>query len=186
MSFLIWRILKNWLPIDTLLHQKGLGSLRHGVWLRKKIFTQLHHVFKAWSLTVSEKGHIRWLIPVLVLCSLWVARNKAKHGGIAFMGLSRVLIIASLSLCNPTCCIINTGGVDLEVAALFDVHPLKPRPKKPVKLMWVKLPRGILKLNIDGAFKDDWRGLGGIIRDDQGSIIMVVGFCFAYYLCFGC
>ncbi|GAA0173247.1 hypothetical protein LIER_26903 [Lithospermum erythrorhizon] len=47
---------------------------------------------------------------------------------------------------------------DLEVTVLFDVHPLKPSPKKPMKLMWVKPPRGILKLNIDGAFNDAWGG----------------------------
>ncbi|GAA0141642.1 hypothetical protein LIER_35428 [Lithospermum erythrorhizon] len=108
MSFLVWRILKNWLPLDTLLHKKGnqfaskcqccwsIESHNHvfltnpiaiqvwdhyvgmfGIW--QQIFTQLHLVFKAWSLTVSEKGYIRRLIPVLILLSLWVARNKAKH-----------------------------------------------------------------------------------------------------------
>ncbi|GAA0159727.1 hypothetical protein LIER_43490 [Lithospermum erythrorhizon] len=66
---------------------------------------------------------------------------------------------------------------DLKVATLFDVHPLKPRPRKPVKLLWAKPPRGLFKLNIDGTFKDAWGGLRGVIRDAQGSIVMVVGFC---------
>ncbi|GAA0151187.1 hypothetical protein LIER_09964 [Lithospermum erythrorhizon] len=131
--------------------------------LRRQIFTQLHHVFKDWSLTIFEKGHIRRLISVLVLWSLWVARNKTKHGEqrYSFHGVvTRVNHCLSLIVQSDMLHYKHWRG-DLEVVALFDVHPLKPRPKKPMKLMWVKPPGGIVKLNIDGAFKDAW-GVSGV------------------------
>ncbi|GAA0146460.1 hypothetical protein LIER_42910 [Lithospermum erythrorhizon] len=208
MSFLVWRILKSWLPIDSLLHRKGIHfaskcqccrnveSLNHvfltnqiaiQVWdhyarifgIRKQIFTHIHLVFKAWSLTVSDKGHIRRLIPVLILWSLWVARNKAKHGEqrYSFHGIvQRINRCLAITIPSGIMQFKHWKG-DLGVAALFNVQPLKPRPRKPMKLLWINPPSGHYKLNIDGAFKDAWGGLGGIIRDAQGCIVMVVAFC---------
>ncbi|GAA0171535.1 hypothetical protein LIER_41177 [Lithospermum erythrorhizon] len=38
------------------------------------------------------------------------------------------------------------------------------------------LENSVLKLNIDGAFKANFVGLRGIIRDGRGNIVIVVGF----------
>ncbi|GAA0159945.1 hypothetical protein LIER_16613 [Lithospermum erythrorhizon] len=111
-------------------------------------------------------GHIRLLIEVLILRSLWVARNKDKYGEqrYSFHGVVKrvnhcLSIIRQSDMLQSDMLHYKHWKEDLEVATLFDMHPLKPRPKKPMKLIWVKPQMGILKLNIDGAFKDSWGGV---------------------------
>ncbi|GAA0169689.1 hypothetical protein LIER_24117 [Lithospermum erythrorhizon] len=47
--------------------------------------------------------------------------------------------------------------------------------KRPTLLCWEKPEKGALKLNIDATFKDGRGGYGGILRNDQGELVVAMG-----------
>ncbi|GAA0185375.1 hypothetical protein LIER_32663 [Lithospermum erythrorhizon] len=65
---------------------------------------------------------------------------------------------------------------DLNVAALYGVNPKKPIRRQPMVIAWQRPRTGYLKLNIDGAFKSNKRGLGGILRNAAGDMEVILGF----------
>ncbi|KAL0909994.1 hypothetical protein M5K25_020913 [Dendrobium thyrsiflorum] len=109
-SFLIWRILNNYLPVDSNLLKKGfyivskcqccyhIENINH-VFMQgpvaMKVWIHFNNMFKVLSTThfnnvgdllkgwfTPTKGHIRNIIPVLICWFLWSSRNNAKHENI--------------------------------------------------------------------------------------------------------
>lgn len=39
-------------------------------------------------------------------------------------------------------------------------------------VQWIKPPHGKVKINTDGSFSHDGAGIGGIVRDQNGDMIM--------------
>ncbi|GAA0183750.1 hypothetical protein LIER_31107 [Lithospermum erythrorhizon] len=113
MSFLAWRLLNGWLPVDEMMTKKGISlaskcaccaqeeTIKH-VFFTNPIAQQLwshfarllskrsnnihsiHQVLRSWSLSVSVAGHIKQVTPIVILWALWEARNKAKHMAIPY------------------------------------------------------------------------------------------------------
>ncbi|KAI0511688.1 hypothetical protein KFK09_012320 [Dendrobium nobile] len=109
-SFLFWRIIFNYLPVDSLLRKKGLvivskcqccyhfeninhvfinGPIAIRVWnyfdnifkvMVDGYYESFTSIIKDWIIPI--KGHIRNTIPVLICWYLWASRNDSKHNNI--------------------------------------------------------------------------------------------------------
>ncbi|GAA0153309.1 hypothetical protein LIER_44108 [Lithospermum erythrorhizon] len=113
MSFLVWRLIMGWLPVDEVLCKRGIpiasrcvccaqSKTLHHVFFSNPVASQIWSYFArlagikseplltvqqaliTWSLTVKEKGHIRQVLPVVILWALWDARNNKKHNNYTY------------------------------------------------------------------------------------------------------
>ncbi|GAA0160574.1 reverse transcriptase [Lithospermum erythrorhizon] len=113
MSFVVWRLLNGWLPVDEMMVKKGIAlaskcvccaqeeTINHvfftnpiaqQLWSyfagllgkRSTNIQSLQQVLRNWSLSVSTAGHIKQVTPVVILWALWEARNKAKHVAVPY------------------------------------------------------------------------------------------------------
>ncbi|GAA0171131.1 hypothetical protein LIER_25238 [Lithospermum erythrorhizon] len=200
MSFLVWRLLQGWLPADEIMMKRGIAiaskcyccaqveTLEHifltnpiakQVWayfaglvgIRNSGVSSVQQVITTWSLSVSTAGHIKQVLPIIIFWELWEARNKAKHDS-ANYSLDNICrrvhnILQVNSKANMTQPKFWTG--DSFLTALLGVHVLVTSKKVPTLYKWEKLAAGTHKLNIDAA------GYGGILRNDQGHLVMALG-----------
>ncbi|GAA0151792.1 hypothetical protein LIER_43153 [Lithospermum erythrorhizon] len=124
-------------------------------------------MLRVWSLSVKVKGHIRQLIPVVILWVLWEARNKAKQASepYSFQRIcSRVSnLLITISKATMTKAEYWTGESFL--VSQLGVSVLVPKAKQIRLHSWDKPQEGQPKLNIDVAYKDGRAGYGGIIRN---------------------
>ncbi|GAA0157951.1 hypothetical protein LIER_15100 [Lithospermum erythrorhizon] len=173
MSFVAWRLLNGWLPVDEVMSKKGIvlaskcmccaqmKTLNHvfftnpiaqQLWshfaslvgIKSNNIQSIQQLLRIWSLSVNTVGHIKQVIPIVILWAIWKARNKAKHMAIPFSFRrlrSRIISV---------------------------------KHKGPTLLCWEKPEKGALKLNIDAAFKDGRGGYGGILRNDQGELVVAM------------
>ncbi|KAL2475249.1 Uncharacterized protein Adt_35985 [Abeliophyllum distichum] len=118
-------------------------------------------------------GHIRTIIPLLILWFIWTARNDAKHRDIA-MDPRRIIwrVYHTISL-------LHTGRLfrhihwrgDMDIAPIFGVIITTPSHPPPTLVFWRTPPVGSYKINTDGCVKDGFASGGGIIRDSSGQCI---------------
>ncbi|GAA0142551.1 hypothetical protein LIER_35588 [Lithospermum erythrorhizon] len=64
---------------------------------------------------------------------------------------------------------------DSFIATQLGAHCRSVKHKIPTLLCWEKPEKGALKLNIDASFKDGRGGYGGILRNDQGELVIAMG-----------
>ncbi|XP_071923092.1 uncharacterized protein [Coffea arabica] len=116
MSFFVWKVLRNLVPVDINLKRRGIslasryscclshvetvghlfatGPVAMAVW---GFFQRRFGILKAqpsslsarvllWfsSASPSSRGHIRTVVPVLILWFLWQSRNSARFDGACF------------------------------------------------------------------------------------------------------
>ncbi|GAA0186748.1 hypothetical protein LIER_34036 [Lithospermum erythrorhizon] len=206
MSFLSWRLHSHWLPVDSILQTRNISlasnciccnqveSLQHvfftntvaaNIWssfvedfgFSPAPITNIHQAFKSWSLCCSTKGHVRQLMPVIILWVLWEARNKAIHENRAYSFITIRIRIENLLFYLGKAELLHYKHWtwDLLVAQRLNITVLRTARKPPIVLKWLKPPSGKLKVNTDGAFKDGFAGLGGVIRNEDGHCIAAIG-----------
>ncbi|GAA0174958.1 hypothetical protein LIER_41825 [Lithospermum erythrorhizon] len=206
MSFLSWRLHYHWLLVESILQSRNTSlaskciccnhveSLQH-VFFTNKVaaniwtsfaedfgfsstpITNIHQAFKTWSICCNTKGHVRQLIPVIILWVIWEARNKAIHENRAYTFISIRIRIGNLIYYLGKAELLNYKHWkgDLHVAQKVNITVHRTARKPPIVLKWFKPPSGKLKVNTDGAFKDGLAGLGGIIRNEDGHCIAAIG-----------
>ncbi|GAA0167741.1 reverse transcriptase [Lithospermum erythrorhizon] len=206
MSFLSWRLLLHWLPVDSILQTRNTSlaskcvccnhveSLQHvfftnpvaaNIWssfaedfgFSSNPITNIQHAFQVWSLCCSTKGHVRQLIPVIILWALWEARNKAIHEHRVFSFKTIRTRIENLLYYLGKADLLHYKHWkgDLHVAQRLNITVYRSPRKPPLLLKWIKPPRGKLKVNTDGAFKEGFAGLGGVIRNEDGHCFAAIG-----------
>ncbi|KAL2540715.1 Uncharacterized protein Adt_01693 [Abeliophyllum distichum] len=166
--------------IETIQHLFIDSSTADTVW---RHFADIFHItlrplegfqyrFQTWRFSGQfvSTGHIRTIIPLLILWFLWTARNDAKHRDIA-MEPRRIIwrVYHTISL-------LHTGRLfrhihwrgDMDIAPLFGVIITTPSPPPPTLVFWRTPPVGSYKINTDGCVKDGVASGGGIIRDSSG------------------
>ncbi|KAI3450935.1 hypothetical protein Pfo_007600, partial [Paulownia fortunei] len=110
-SVFLWRLVHNWIPVDSRLQRKGFalaskcfccnsssesiphvfiyGKQAREVWSHFTVLFKIPQpqtknpiiLIQSWRISThfSAQPHIRFLIPVLILWSLWTERNDAKY-----------------------------------------------------------------------------------------------------------
>ncbi|KAL0928382.1 hypothetical protein M5K25_000259 [Dendrobium thyrsiflorum] len=186
-SVFIWRLVHKFIPTDDILIKKGfiipskcqccfhMDSLHHvfisspvavKVWIYFEDLFQLNifnvqlsivDMLKLWF--VDYKGHIRNIIPSLILWYLWMEMNNSRFNGIAMCHLR---IIQN----------INHKIGALYSANLISGNSFKNYLRLPRAVVWLKPLVNVFKLNVDTVtFNSVW-GCGGLIRDSNGDFIL--------------
>ncbi|KAL0406420.1 UNVERIFIED_CONTAM: hypothetical protein Slati_3955900 [Sesamum latifolium] len=136
------------------------------------------HFWRA-SSPYATRGHVRLLIPMLILWLTWKLRNDVKFNDANFS--ARKIIKGVISYLWK---IHKAGGWsatnwkgDLDVALKLGFKINMPRAPLPKLICWIPLDCKWWKLNYDGASKGNrsLAGAGGLARDCQGNLI------FAFY-----
>ncbi|GAA0147841.1 reverse transcriptase [Lithospermum erythrorhizon] len=206
MSFLAWRLMRGCLPVDEVMQQKGIplaskcqccqqvetlehiffssniadqvsGHFAQMVGIKHIQFSSIQQVLSAWSLFVSTKGHIRQVIPMVLLLVLWEARNRAKHSAARYSFIQICQRITSILTANGRANMIQAKfwSGDSYLASILGAQTLIKHRARPTLLSWSPPIKGTLKLNIDAAFKDGQAGYGGIIRNEHGDLVDAKG-----------
>ncbi|KAI0498665.1 hypothetical protein KFK09_019555 [Dendrobium nobile] len=199
-SIFVWRALHKFLPTDDNMIYKGLslaskcqccvhtenihhvlisGPVAVRTWayfddlFRLNCFNYhlpLKVFLNCWLIKV--KGHIRNVIPCLILWFLWLERNNSIFNNVKMNHLNVI------------------QNVKDKVAALWAVNLLYNKDFEnysqvcehfgipmaiSIPLMrsykWIKPPYNFYKLNIDVSFKSNVSGFGGVIRDSNGCFV---------------
>ncbi|KAL2516621.1 Uncharacterized protein Adt_12868 [Abeliophyllum distichum] len=129
-------------------------------------FERFQYRFQTWRFSGQfvSSGHIRTIIPLLILWFLWTARNDAKYRDIA-MEPRRIIwrVYHTISL-------LHTGRLfrhihwrgDMDIAPLFGVTITTPSPPPPTLVFWRTPPVGSYKINTDGCVKDGFASAFGL------------------------
>ncbi|GAA0157176.1 hypothetical protein LIER_38412 [Lithospermum erythrorhizon] len=161
----------NHIAEQTWAHYAGLLGIK---WDR---LNSLQQVMAKWSLSASTKGHIQQVLPIIITWALWEARNNAKHSAarISFQQIcsriNKLLIINSKANMQHS----KFWAGDSFIGDYLGVTVMVKKQQAPTLCRWERPEAGGLKLNIDATFKGERAGYGGIIRNDQGSLIYAVG-----------
>ncbi|XP_004301837.1 PREDICTED: putative ribonuclease H protein At1g65750-like [Fragaria vesca subsp. vesca] len=177
----VWRLMRNILPTKVALSKKICMEEQLCPFCRTENETALH-LFKECSgaacmliispLGLRARNHgannmEEWVVGMMdvlttgqvemffmLLWALWVERNNMVWQGTSF---------------DP----INTVTWSMLLLQEYqNLHPCETKLKRrKVSERWKFPPSGRLKLNFDGAYRDDgWGGAGVIVRDEQGEI----------------
>ncbi|GAA0152030.1 hypothetical protein LIER_37404 [Lithospermum erythrorhizon] len=207
MSFLVWRLFHKWLPVEQIQQMRGtslaskcvcchnIETIPHvfftnkiaaNIWdhfallfgLPQVLFNNVNQVILHWSLNSNTVGHIRQVMPVIILWVLWEFRNKTKHGELTyeFQNIQKRIEHLIIYLGKTELLQYKHWKGDFNVAVAFGIKVYKPVQKRPYILSWHRPTQGNLKLNIDGSYKLGDAGLGGILRNCQGEFIGAVNF----------
>ncbi|KAL0912360.1 hypothetical protein M5K25_018326 [Dendrobium thyrsiflorum] len=199
----VWRVLHKLIPTDEILIKRGfvLSSKcqccyhvenMHHVFLSSplavKTWTYFEDIFKVnyfnAKLSIKDmlkcwfsksKGHIKNVIPSLILWYLWLDRNNSRFSNVV-MNHNRIiqnvknkvvaLFYAKLLTAkdfNNHYSVASALGITLE-----EVFP----PNVSRIIYWTKPPINYYKINVAGFDSDSHLGFGGIIRDYQGNLVL--------------
>ncbi|GAA0170509.1 reverse transcriptase [Lithospermum erythrorhizon] len=188
-SFLTWRHIHNWIPMESIQQQRGTSlaskcvccsetesidhvffknTIAYNIW---RLFAEIfgasneeihntHQAIKVWSLSSPSKGHIRHIVPIIILWVFWEARNKKKHTGrdYSFQLIRKRIQNFILNLGRAELMQYKHWKGNLYVAVSLSIPILQKRKNKPQILLWTRPPLGQFKLNVDGAFKEGHAG----------------------------
>ncbi|KAL2466555.1 Retrotransposon [Abeliophyllum distichum] len=162
--------------IETMQHVFIDSPVAHQVWhhfsaifgIPLKVGEMLQRRFQIWRFSGQfvKGGHIRTIIPLLVVWFIWTARNYANHRRIG-MEPSRIIWRV-----YHTIFLLHTGKLfqfvhwrgDLDLAPHFGITLISPIPKSPTLVYWRAPLAGSAKINIDGCVKDVF-GIGGVLSE---------------------
>lgn len=137
-------------------------------------------VIQSWRISTSCKdvNHIRSMLPFMIIWFLWKERYECKHNGRKFS--SQRVIQRLLFHINAAKHLVWKGD-SIAAKVLGVVYNPKPPNTGIHKIVWIKPAHRWKKLNSDGASKGNPgpAGMGGIIRDAEGSVIE--GFFLLYW-----
>jgi hypothetical protein len=107
---------------------------------------------------------------MLVAWRVWFAHNEATHAKpLPHVDGSMRFLVSYLNLFRQTRQ-LSTEEIlkGKQTASPVNVHPTKSNAQKVKPLTWEKPPRGWVKLNCDGSFreKDDTAAAGMLLRDE--------------------
>nr|XP_027086420.1 uncharacterized protein LOC113708150 [Coffea arabica] len=119
------------------------------------------------SASPSSRGHIRTIVPVLILWFLWKTRNRAcfEAGGVVAMiedFVEQLGVAKMLSRCH------FRGDYEDKWARL---GTLETRRSEVVVVSWKRPPRFSVKLNTDASVVLDQAYGGGLLWDSDGCVI---------------
>nr|XP_027122189.1 uncharacterized protein LOC113739144 [Coffea arabica] len=172
MSFLAWRLVRNFLPLDMTLRCRGLAlPSRCGCCYQAE--EALLHVFltgpvasEVWRRVSGRFGfHLR-------NCSSMASVFVSWH----FTSVSSAKDHIRLGRAGKFRRAHFTGDADCELLRSIKVSP---RRGIPCAVAWEKPPLGLLKLNSDASVNCGRASGGGLLRDSHGKLI------FAFYKEFG-
>ncbi|GAA0172418.1 hypothetical protein LIER_41331 [Lithospermum erythrorhizon] len=91
-----------------------------------------------WSLSTDTPGHIRHIVPILILWALWEARNKAKHGErqYSFQAIKKRIDNIIHYIGRADLLHYKHWRGDYNVAVLFKIPVQKPQLRPPQSLKW--------------------------------------------------
>ncbi|KAL0907732.1 hypothetical protein M5K25_022164 [Dendrobium thyrsiflorum] len=202
-SVFLWRMVHKYIPSDDRLIKKGffipskcqccyhMDSLHHiflsgplavKVWIHFEELFQLNF-FKAnlsiisllslWFL--NSKGHIRNMVPSLIIWYLWMERNNSHFNGIV-MNHQRVIYNVSHkigALFNAKVISIKSfNNCFFAMEKLGIILPAENMMNMPRSIVWRKPNPNFFKLNVDIFTRNLGWGCGGLIRDSKGCFIM--------------
>ncbi|PKU76878.1 hypothetical protein MA16_Dca001484 [Dendrobium catenatum] len=136
-------------------------------------YESINTILRDWVLSI--KGHIRNILPVLICWYLWASRNDSKHNNVRMNAMNiiskvknkitqlyNVNLIKAVSFKNHT-----------NVASAFDLIFINQSINITEKLIYWRCPTNDgLKLNTDGSYNNENAGCGGIIRDQNGKMVV--------------
>ncbi|KAL2474837.1 Uncharacterized protein Adt_35573 [Abeliophyllum distichum] len=131
--------------------------------------------FQSWRFSGQfvRQGHIRTIVPLLILWFIWTARNDAKYQDI-YMEPKRIIwkVYHTISLLHTGCMfrVIHWRG-DMDITPLFGISLTTPSLSPPVLIYWRTPPEGSYKVNTDGRVKDGLVSGGEIIRDSSSQCV---------------
>ncbi|XP_011082393.1 uncharacterized protein LOC105165175 [Sesamum indicum] len=134
---------------------------------------------KAWKSDRDSKAHIRDLIPVLILWSIWTICNTAKHESTSFKSAAIIFKIhnylqlhGKAKMWKPT---THWKGDRFLAFSLKISFPIKRKSTYCTLVKWEKPQMGWFILNTDGASKGNpgISGAGGILGDHHGQVLFV-------------
>ncbi|KAL0400828.1 UNVERIFIED_CONTAM: putative ribonuclease H protein [Sesamum latifolium] len=171
---------------ETVQHLFLNGTVAREVWLyfgtlfslipphTEYISTMIH----AWRLSSPfvKNGHIRLLLPILILWSMWRMRNEAKFNDARFSSCRIIRQVSSyLTRIYKAGCMksVQWKG-DLVIASKMGFVFSKSVVLNPKIIRWLRPAVGWWKLNCDGASKENQgkAGAGGVIRDCRGRMVL--------------
>lgn len=211
-SFLIWRLLNGWVPVDTVLQRKGVslasrcpcylaseeslvhlfvnGPVASEVWtfyarrfsiLDSRVFG-VSSLLLLWFCSHGRVGvgHIRVIVPMLVLWFIWKGRNACFFKGKDFSARQVIFQVDQF--------VVSMGTVNLLRYSNFEGDhdcswaELVSRPLIPIRssrVSCVKPREGSFKLNTDASVSSNGAAGGDLLKTYEGGMV------FAYYKEFG-
>ncbi|KAL2475340.1 Uncharacterized protein Adt_36076 [Abeliophyllum distichum] len=116
------------------------------------------YCFQSWRFSGQfvRQGHIRTIVPLLILWFIWTARNDAKYQDIS-MEPKRIIwkVYHTISLLHTSHLfrVIHWRG-DMDITPLFGISLTTPSLPPPVLVYWRTPPGRSYKINTDGCVKD--------------------------------
>ncbi|XP_070045631.1 uncharacterized protein [Nicotiana tomentosiformis] len=150
------------------------NSLRGTLGIQYRNETVNDKLSRWWGTNSKNVVHklVLQITPIVICWELWRQRCSCKYGGQKKIWHRRMehqiwwTVQLATSLTFPNCSLGNTWGELCDI-----VERLRPTPKWKI-VKWIKLPNGIVKINTDGSFVREKAGIGGIVRNEQGKMIM--------------
>ncbi|GAA0161430.1 hypothetical protein LIER_17746 [Lithospermum erythrorhizon] len=176
MSFLVWRIIKQYLPVDSVLFKKGI-QFASKFQCCASIET-IQHVFFTNQIAIQIWDHFTNLFGVKKAIFTSVPQLlKAKHGEqrYTFQGILHRINHTLQILVHTELLHYKQWKGDMNVALLLGAWVYIPRSKPLTIVFWSRPNIGKYKLNIDGFFRNGVAGIGGVIRNDNGQMIYALG-----------
>ncbi|PKU74518.1 Putative ribonuclease H protein [Dendrobium catenatum] len=201
-SVFIWRVLKHFVPTDDMLRKKGLFITSkcqccvnletiHHVFVSSPIavkvwnyFGEIFHVngggpvcsvfslLEVWMVRV--KGHIRNVIPLLIIWFIWLARNDSRFNNIVMNHLSIISRIKDkiFALYSANLLSFKSFGNNTSSVEFFGITG----NGAPVNRFtsWSPPNANCFKLNINSVLVETKWCSGGLIRNSEG--VFIVGF----------
>jgi len=133
---------------------------------------------------IPAKGHIVNILPIFILWYIWKARNESKHKGIK---IDANVIISNVNYKVSQCFYAklikekdfkNCGNYAEAIGTDLNVDQVGNRERL---VSWLKPSQFFFKLNTDGSVNRLSAGMGRILRDCYGEVILA--FAGPLYLC---
>ncbi|KAI0531226.1 hypothetical protein KFK09_000779 [Dendrobium nobile] len=125
----------------------------------------------AWN-AFRNKGHIRNVIPCLILWFLWLERNNSIFNGVKMGHLNVIQKVKDKVAALLAVKLISVKDFK-NYLSIFETLGGSMDPSIPLvrTFKWNKPPHNFYKLNIDVSINGNVAGFGGVIRDSNGYFV---------------